>query len=103
MFKYNHNSKPFPLRVELSNDFLAFLGLWLADGCYDRKSVILSVVSKEERELVNKIAKKYGFRYRETLHREIVNKAMARKNTPENISDYSDSTMNEESIVVWEF
>ena len=54
-------------------------------------------------EIIIELAKKYGFRYKETLHRTIANKAMATRNTPENITDYPDSTMNEESIVVWEY
>lgn len=54
-------------------------------------------------EIIVELADKYGFRHKETIYRSIINKAMAKKNTPENISEYSDSTMNEESIVIWEF
>lgn len=54
-------------------------------------------------QIIIEIGKKYGFKYKETIHRRIINKAMATKNTPENITNYSDNTMNTESIVVWKF
>ena len=49
------------------------------------------------------LAKKYGFRYKETIYRKIINKAFSSKNTPENITNHRDETMNDESIVVWEY
>ncbi len=89
------------------------------DDCFDRISKVLKpgsshccfvVANRKVRrqtvpmdEIIIELAKKYGFKYKETLHRTIANKAMATKNTPENIPDYADSTMNEESIVVWKF
>ncbi len=54
-------------------------------------------------KIIVELARKYGFRHKETIYRKIINKAMASKNTPENIVDYRDETMNEESIVVWEY
>lgn len=54
-------------------------------------------------KIIVELAKKYGFRHKETIPRRIINKAMASKNTPENIADYRDETMNEESIVIWEY
>jgi len=54
-------------------------------------------------KIIIQLAKKYGFRYKETICRKIINKSFASKNTPENIADYKDETMNEESIVVWEY
>ncbi len=54
-------------------------------------------------KIIIELAKKYGFRHKETICRKIINKAMASKNTPENITNYKDETMNEESIVVWEY
>ncbi len=52
-------SKPIPAEISLDKDFLSFIGLWLADGCYDKNSVILSVSSKEERNICKKIAKRF--------------------------------------------
>ena len=54
-------------------------------------------------KIIVELAKKYGFRHIETIPRRIINKAFASKNTPENIADHRDETMNEESIVVWEY
>lgn len=54
-------------------------------------------------KIIVELAKKYEFRHIETIPRRIINKAMASKNTPENITDYKDETMNEESIVVWKY
>jgi type IV secretory pathway ATPase VirB11/archaellum biosynthesis ATPase/intein/homing endonuclease len=53
-------SKAFlPLKVKIDEDLAALIGLWLADGCYDRNSVIFSVVDEESREVVRKIAKRF--------------------------------------------
>lgn len=49
-----------PLKFILDNNFLSFIGLWLADGCYGRNSVIVSVQEEENREIVRKIAKRFG-------------------------------------------
>ena len=54
-------------------------------------------------EIIVELAQKYNFSHKETIYRNIINKAMAKKNTPENISEYSDSTMNEESIVIFKY
>ena len=54
-------------------------------------------------KIIMQLAKKYGFRHKETLYRTIANKAMSAKNAPENISDFTGNTMTKESIVVWEF
>lgn len=60
-FKLSGNSEFIPVEIKFGNDFLMFVGLWLADGCYDKNSIILSVVSEEERALVNRVAAKFGF------------------------------------------
>src|SRR3989344_4163214 len=49
-----------PVKIDLDEDFLSFLGLWLADGCYDRDSVIVSVQEEENRNVVRKIAEKFN-------------------------------------------
>ena len=53
-------SKSIPAKLELDKDFLSFIGLWLADGCYDRDSIIISVQEEENREVVRKIGKRFN-------------------------------------------
>ncbi len=69
--------------------------------------VVANRTVRREKILTDKIlielSKKYDFKYLETIHRDIVNKAMAVKNAPENISNYSNETMNKESIVLFKF
>lgn len=59
-FKKSNAPQFMPSTIELDEDFLSFIGLWIADGCYDRRSVILSVSSKEEQALVRKIGERFG-------------------------------------------
>lgn len=59
--KSNGASGKIPARIELDEVFLNFIGLWLADGCYDQGSVIISVEEKENKEVINKIAHRLGF------------------------------------------
>ncbi|MFH1521846.1 MAG: ATPase, T2SS/T4P/T4SS family [archaeon] len=54
------SSKIIPARIKLNENFLNFLGLWLADGCYDKKSVLISVQEEENREVVCNVAKELG-------------------------------------------
>ncbi len=54
-------------------------------------------------EICIELAKKYGFKHLDTIYRTIANKAMAVKNAPENIAQFSDYTMTRESIVVWKY
>ena len=49
------------------------------------------------------LASKYDFAHEQTIYRTIANKAMAVKNAPENIANFSSETMNEESIVIFKF
>jgi len=58
--KSGKHSRPIPLQVEMDSDFLCFVGLWLADGCYDKCSVIISVVEEENREIVRRVARRFG-------------------------------------------
>jgi hypothetical protein len=53
--------------------------------------------------IIVELAKKYGFRHRETIYRTIANKAMSVKNAPENITNHTGETMTRESIVIWEY
>jgi len=54
------SSKIIPTKIMLDEDFLNFLGLWLADGCYGKNSVLISVQEEENREVVCRVAKKLG-------------------------------------------
>ena len=60
-FKYSGNSKKLPIKIELDHNLLTLIGLWIADGCYDQKSIIFSVVEEENRAIVYAIANRYGF------------------------------------------
>ena len=57
--KHGH-SKKIPSKIALDEDFLSFIGLWLADGCYAKRSVLLSVVDEDSRSVVKNIAKRFG-------------------------------------------
>ena len=54
-------------------------------------------------EICVDLAKKYGFTHIDTIYRTIANKAMSLKNAPENITNFSGDTMNQESIIIWKF
>ncbi|MBL7052016.1 MAG: Flp pilus assembly complex ATPase component TadA, partial [Nanoarchaeota archaeon] len=58
-WKCGHNSFWMPIEIKLDKDFLTLLGLWLADGCYDKNSIIFSVSTNEERNVIKRFAKKY--------------------------------------------
>ncbi|HLF54004.1 MAG TPA: ATPase, T2SS/T4P/T4SS family, partial [Candidatus Nanoarchaeia archaeon] len=58
--KSEGSSTIIPAEIVLDDIFLNFVGLWLADGCYDKNSVIISVQENENREIVRKIAKRFG-------------------------------------------
>ncbi|MFH1358773.1 MAG: ATPase, T2SS/T4P/T4SS family [archaeon] len=53
-------SRSISTKINLDEHFLNFVGLWLADGCYDRSSVIISVQEEENREVVRNVAEKFG-------------------------------------------
>ncbi|MGC8812797.1 MAG: LAGLIDADG family homing endonuclease, partial [Candidatus Aenigmatarchaeota archaeon] len=48
-----------PLRLAVNRDLATLAGLWLADGCYDKDSVIFSVTDEESRKVVRKIAERF--------------------------------------------
>jgi type IV secretory pathway ATPase VirB11/archaellum biosynthesis ATPase len=58
--KCSRHSNKLPTKITLDTDFLTFVGLWLADGCYDSNSVIVSVTDNETREVVRNVAKRFG-------------------------------------------
>ena len=54
------SQRKIPAQLILDETFLNFMGLWLADGCYDKNSIIVSVQEEENREIVKKIAKRFN-------------------------------------------
>ncbi len=54
-------------------------------------------------KILIEMAQKWDFKHEDTIYRTIANKAMAVRNAPENISNYSSDTMNKESIVLFKF
>jgi len=54
-------------------------------------------------EILIEMARKWDFNHEDTIYRTIANKAMAVKNAPENKSNHSGDTMNQESIVLLKF
>ncbi|HIH21669.1 MAG TPA: Flp pilus assembly complex ATPase component TadA [Candidatus Diapherotrites archaeon] len=51
-----------PFEIEVDEDLACFAGLWLADGCYDRNSVLMSVVEPEARKTIERIAERFGLK-----------------------------------------
>jgi len=56
-FSYNNSVTKIPTNVELNNDFLTFIGLWIADGCYDKNSIIISCNDPEDRAIFDNVAR----------------------------------------------
>ena len=78
-FKLESTSKPIPTRIVLNDDFLAFAGLWLADGCYDGNyATILSVDDEESRAVVRRVAESLGLKAR--FHSDGVSLIISNKN-----------------------
>jgi len=50
------NGRLIPSKLVLTENFLTIVGLWLADGCYDKNSVIFSVDDEESRNIVKNFA-----------------------------------------------
>ena len=53
-------SRKIPTELNIDEDLLNFVGLWLADGCYDKNSVIVSVMEEENKEVVRRIASRFN-------------------------------------------
>ncbi|MBU0760886.1 MAG: Flp pilus assembly complex ATPase component TadA [Nanoarchaeota archaeon] len=62
LIKSEGASNKIPVKIILDETFLSFVGLWLADGCYDKNSVIVSVQEEENKEVVKKIAERFNSR-----------------------------------------
>ncbi len=59
-YKSSSHAKPLPRIIPLTDEMMQFFGLWLADGCYDSHSVIISVVDEYSRACVKNIASQIG-------------------------------------------
>src|SRR3989344_5921230 len=55
-----------PLEIEIDEEMARFAGLWLANGSYDKNSVLVSIVEPEARETVETIAKRFNLKT--TMH-----------------------------------
>ncbi|MBU1120768.1 Flp pilus assembly complex ATPase component TadA [Candidatus Micrarchaeota archaeon] len=53
------NSRMVPSTLKLDEVFLEFLGFWIADGCYDKNSVIISTNDKEVECIIKEIAERF--------------------------------------------
>ncbi len=52
-FKIGKNSeKLLPVEIKLTSDLLTTIGCWIADGCYDKCSIIISATNEEDRKVV---------------------------------------------------
>jgi len=51
-----------PFEIEIDEEFSRFIGIWLADGCYDKNSVLMSIVEPEARETVENIAQRFNLK-----------------------------------------
>jgi len=58
--KGHSGSRGIPIRIKLNKNLLTLIGLWLADGCYDSHSTLISSTTKEEREIIYSLAKELG-------------------------------------------
>src|SRR3989344_5168945 len=52
--------KPLPLIINIDEEISTLTGMWLADGCYDKKSIIISDPNKESWDVIRNFAKKYN-------------------------------------------
>ncbi|MFO7793945.1 MAG: ATPase, T2SS/T4P/T4SS family [Candidatus Nanohaloarchaea archaeon] len=57
-YKHKRQSSKLPANIRLDEKFMEFLGLWVADGCYDNRSVIITVSNEDCREVVKTIFKR---------------------------------------------
>lgn len=59
-FKIGENSQYWmPAKINLDEDLLTLIGLWLADGTYDINSVLISSTNTEDRAIIHNFATKY--------------------------------------------
>ncbi len=58
--KISNTAGTIPLEVRLDEEFLTLVGIWLADGCYDKSSIIFSSFDKEDSELVRRVGERFS-------------------------------------------
>lgn len=51
-----------PFKISMDNLFSTIIGMWLADGCYDKKSLLISDPGVQVRKLVEEFAARFGSR-----------------------------------------
>ncbi|PIU21781.1 MAG: hypothetical protein COT15_00485 [Candidatus Diapherotrites archaeon CG08_land_8_20_14_0_20_34_12] len=59
-FKNIRNQKNIPLNIPITDNFLKLCGLWLADGCYDKNSIIITAEEKELQQITMQTAYEFG-------------------------------------------
>ena len=57
-----------PFKIRVDELFSVIAGMWMADGCYDKKSILISDPGVNVRELVERFATRFGARVR--LHND---------------------------------
>lgn len=55
-----HKRVAIPFIIEVDADLACLVGLWLADGSYDKNSIIISVVDEQSRSVVRRVAHRFG-------------------------------------------
>lgn len=53
-----------PLIIEFDKELACLAGMWLADGCYDKNSIIFSLANKECNNLVEEYGNRFGIKTR---------------------------------------
>ncbi len=52
--------RPIPVIVKIDNNLARIIGMWLADGCYDKNSIIISDPNNEVWNVIKDFGKKYS-------------------------------------------
>ena len=64
-YKHKRQSSRLPARIELDERLMEFLGLWMADGCYDNRSVLVTASNESCRDVVRGIFKRFNLPVKE--------------------------------------
>ncbi|MFB6209637.1 MAG: ATPase, T2SS/T4P/T4SS family [Candidatus Nanohaloarchaea archaeon] len=60
IYKHKRQSSELPAGIELDEKMMEFFGLWMADGCYDNRSVLVTVSDEECRRVVRQVFERFG-------------------------------------------
>lgn len=60
IYKHKRQSSQLPAEIELDEKMMEFLGLWMADGCYDNRSVLITASNERCREVVKDIFERFN-------------------------------------------